>query len=179
MTSQKVSTQNLKAIAELMRKDGEFFPYVQNRQLLDCVGEVLLATGDLVEIERPALISAEQIQKATTNSGYLLASKRAKENFNDRITEYRKAEAVKSKYQIESRSHSNPGFLKKILKAFIGIASDLELSILGLTRMPTDIAELKAAYMNGLTRCHPDSGGKEKSLWALTVAYETLLARIS
>lgn len=178
MTSQKVSTQNLKAIAELMRKDGNFFPYVQNRQLLDCAGEVLLATGDLVEIERPALISAEQIQKATTHSGYLVASKRASDNFDERITEYRKAESVKTRYQMQSGSQSGSGLLRKVLKALIGNTENLELSILELSSMPSDITELKAAYLNGLARCHPDSGGKEKLLWSLTVAYETLLARM-
>jgi hypothetical protein len=178
MTSQKVSTQNLKAIAEWMRKDGVFFPYVKNRQLLDCAGEVLLATGDLVEIERPALISAEQIQKATVKSGYSVASKRAIENQKSRVEEYQKAESVKAKYQIQPRIQSNSGILKKLFKAIIGSSEDIDLTILGLSAIPADTSELRSAYLNALAKQHPDSGGKEKLLWALTASYEGLLARI-
>ena len=111
-----------------MRKDGVFFPYVKNRQLLDCAGEVLLATGDLVEIERPALISAEQIQKATVKSGYSVASKRAIENQKSRVEEYQKAESVKAKYQIQPGIQSNSGILKKLFKAIIGSSEDTQLS---------------------------------------------------
>ena len=107
-----------------------------------------------------------------------MASKRAIENQKSRVEEYQKAESVKAKYQIQTGIQSNSGILKKLFKAIIGSSEDIDLTILGLSAIPADTSELRSAYINALVKQHPDSGGKEKSLWALTASYEGLLARI-
>ena len=107
-----------------------------------------------------------------------MASKRAIENQKSRVEEYQKAESVKAKYQIQPGIQSNSGILKKLFKAIIGSSEDIDLTILGLSAIPTDTSDLRSAYLNALAKQHPDFGGKEKLLWALTASYEGLLARI-
>lgn len=180
MNTQKVSTQNLKTIAETMQREGCFFPYVRGRQLLDCAGEVLLTTGEIVEITVPAYISAEEIQKAIIASAYSMAVKRVNHNFNNRVAEYRRLQILESGNKIkgEYKSTNSSSLIQRLTNFVFGLSNQWELRILGLSQIPSHQSVLSEAYRKALKKHHPEFGGKEKSLWTITSAYETLMASI-
>ena len=44
--------------------------------------------------------------------------------------------------------------------------------------IPSEASLLKSTYIELIKTHHPDNGGSEKSLWAITDAYEKILGRM-